>query len=187
MKPEYAAEVLGHCLAGAVDHRRVPGRSPDSLTSSDVAASLHAVTDRAGQLLLQVKYLGLWSDLNALERILLVRVAGVANRFGWRTKPHVLGNLIYQALDNVIPANKCPVCKGTKCIEATDTTPKIDCSVCGGTGARPSLSEKSRAKWLNISEQMYHRTYKRRLLDITYIIQSLETISLAQVARYLKN
>lgn len=187
MKTDRAAEMLAHCLGGTIDHRRVPGHSHNSLTPSDIAASLHAVSDRAGRLLLQVKHLGLWNDLNALERILLIRIAGVARHFGWRTKPHILGNLIYQALDNVIPANKCPVCKGTKCVEATETTPRVECAICEGTGDRPPLSAHTRAKKLGVSVEDFKKIYSRYLIDITNIITDIEAAALSELGAYLSD
>lgn len=185
MKTDRAAEMLAHCLGGTIDHRRVPGHSHNSLTPSDIAASLHAVSDRAGRLLVQVKHLGWWSDLNALEGILLVRVAGMAHRFGWRTKPHILGNLIYQALDVVIPANKCPVCKGTKCVEATETTPRVECAICDGTGARPDFSALTRAKLLGVTERVYLRDYEKPLNEIVNMLIAIEEAALFKVGEFL--
>lgn len=187
MKTDRAAEMLAHCLGGTIDHRRVPGHSHNSLTPSDIAASLHAITDPIGRLLVQVKHLCLHSDQKPLEVALVVRMAGIAKTRNWKTKACVLGNLVLHALEETIPANKCPVCNGTKFIEATQTTPMVVCAGCEGTGDRPPLSAHTRAAKIGITPIEFKKIYHRYLSDTIHLIQGIEAVALAEMGGYLSD
>lgn len=180
------AEILGRLSGGCIDFAALSGSSHGAITQTDLAAALHAITNQLGQRLIQVKYACMYGDYMALERSTLLLVADIAGTRGWRPRtPGILSGLVTLALSEVIPANRCPSCNGVRYMAATDISPQIICTTCGGSGQRPEITALSRAKWLNVSESLFHRVWRSRLSKIVKEIQEVENVALEQVKKYL--
>ena len=185
MTRSHTAQILARLSGGALDFESIPGRSYGALTSSDIAASLNAITDPLARLYVQIKLCGSEGDYPKLRRGMLLLLADRAIAGNWKgLGKGFLSNLTSILLESTIPAQTCTTCNGTKSLPATEVTPIVVCAGCDGSGRRPARDDIPAR--LGITGREYSNKWRQRILDLERMIYDMENLALYQVGAYLE-